>query len=59
MDIGRGHLPIDALARALESKSRADLGVTAPAEGLYLASVELSEWGSDRWPEPIPDADRI
>lgn len=38
--IGQGKLPEDCLARALESGSRLDLGITAPACGLELTRVE-------------------
>ena len=37
--IGQGKLPEDALARALESGDRLDLGITAPAHGLTLMEV--------------------
>ena len=38
--VGQGKLPMDCLQRALESKDRLDLGVTAPASGLELTRVE-------------------
>ena len=40
--VGQGKLPPDCLARALESKNRLDLGVTAPAHGLELTRVEYA-----------------
>lgn len=40
IDVGHGRLPADCIARALESKNRLDLGVTAPACGLELTKVE-------------------
>lgn len=40
IDVGHGRLPEDCIARALESKNRLDLGVTAPACGLELTKVE-------------------
>ncbi len=40
IDVGHGRLPEDCIARALESKNRLDLGVTAPACGLELTRVE-------------------
>lgn len=43
VDIGRGKLPQSALQKALDSGQRSDLGVTAPAEGLYLDHVQLAE----------------
>lgn len=40
IDVGHGRLPEDCIARALESRNRLDLGVTAPACGLELTRVE-------------------
>ena len=40
IDVGHGRLPEDCIARALESKNRLDVGVTAPACGLELTRVE-------------------
>ena len=37
--IGQGKLPEDALARAIASHERLDLGYTAPAKGLTLMRV--------------------
>ena len=42
MGIGQGKLPFDCMKRALETKSRLDLGVTAPASGLELTRVEYA-----------------
>lgn len=50
VDVGRGHLPPGAMRRALESRNRADLGMTAPAAGLTLEHVELDHFGEDGWP---------
>jgi tRNA pseudouridine38-40 synthase len=50
VDIGRGHLPPDAFARALTSGLRKDLGITAPPEGLVLQEIQLTEPGLDPWP---------
>jgi tRNA pseudouridine38-40 synthase len=50
VDIGRGHLPPDTFSRALSSGLRKDLGITAPAEGLLLAAIQLSDSGKDYWP---------
>lgn len=48
VDVGRGRLAPGAIQRALASGSRDDLGVTAPAEGLYLEQVvlpsDLPQW---------------
>ncbi len=40
IDVGHGKLDKDCIARALESRDRLDLGVTAPACGLELTRVE-------------------
>jgi tRNA pseudouridine38-40 synthase len=50
VDVGRGKIPGDATRVALSSKSRFDLGMTAPAHGLCLEHVELPDWGRDPWP---------
>jgi tRNA pseudouridine38-40 synthase len=41
VDIGRRRLGAGAIASALASKDRRKLGITAPAEGLYLWSMKL------------------
>ena len=51
VDIGRGRLEPSAIERGFESKDRRDLGVTAPADGLYLEHVELATETFDAWPE--------
>lgn len=43
LDIGRGKLSCDVIARALVRRERAELGATAPASGLYLVSVLYPE----------------
>ncbi len=43
MGVGSGKLNKGAIARAIESGDRLDLGVTAPAQGLTLVSVEYPE----------------
>ena len=40
IDVGHGRLPEDCIEKALQSKNRLDLGVTAPAHGLELTRVE-------------------
>ncbi len=50
VDIGRGRLGPSMLAQALESGHRGALGVTAPADGLYLESIVLDDEGADAWP---------
>jgi tRNA pseudouridine38-40 synthase len=54
VDVGRGRLRPGAVARALASGSRADLGITAPPEGLCLEEVTLDESGTDAWPDQFP-----
>ena len=39
IEIGNGKLAPDAIARAIESGDRMDLGMTAPARGLTLLRV--------------------
>ena len=36
VDVARGHLEPGAISRAVASRDRRDLGVTAPPDGLYL-----------------------
>jgi len=43
LDVGRGRLEPSIVARALSEGSRALLGPTAPASGLYLLSVQYAE----------------
>lgn len=58
VDIGKTSLDPNAIAKALESGSRADLGVTAPASGLCLQRIwlrrafppDLSWPSSGAWP---------
>jgi tRNA pseudouridine38-40 synthase len=50
VDVGRGRRAANCTARALESLSRTDLGITAPPEGLYLDSIELDVETNDSWP---------
>ncbi len=50
VDIGRGQLAPKALVIALETRRREELGITAPADGLYLDSVVLDSAGDDLWP---------
>ena len=52
VDVARGRLDEDAITRALASKQRGDLGMTAPAHGLTLEHVELElpEGTSPPWP---------
>lgn len=47
IDVGHGKLDERCMARALESKNRLDLGVTAPACGLELTRVEYDLEGEE------------
>ena len=40
LDVGRGHLVIDQIPSILAALSRSAAGPTAPAQGLFLHSVE-------------------
>jgi len=42
IDVGHGKMDVSCIARALASKNRLDLGVTAPARGLELTRVEYA-----------------
>lgn len=50
IDVGRSRLAGGAITRALRSGSRADLGMTAPAQGLCLDRVTLDDEGREAWP---------
>ena len=50
VDVARGRLARGAIGRALASRDRRDLGITAPPDGLYLEHVELEDEGTDAWP---------
>jgi tRNA pseudouridine38-40 synthase len=52
LDVGRARLARGALARALESGRRADLGMTAPAHGLYLERIDHALELEAAWPAP-------
>jgi tRNA pseudouridine38-40 synthase len=53
VDIGQGRRDPECFARALSTGRREDLGMTAPANGLYLEHVELATQIVDRFP-PAP-----
>jgi tRNA pseudouridine38-40 synthase len=53
IDVGRGRLEPGAISRALSSGNREDLGVTAPAEGLYLERVDLPDELDQHWPHQL------
>jgi len=50
VDIGRGRLKRSSIATALASLNRADLGITAPPDGLTLFRVRLDRTFDDLWP---------
>jgi tRNA pseudouridine38-40 synthase len=50
VDVARGCLAPGTLQRALTSLRRADLGMTAPACGLYLERIEHTLQSADVWP---------
>lgn len=50
VDVGRGTCESGAVARAIKSGERTDLGMTAPPDGLYLDRIELADWGHQEWP---------
>jgi len=50
VDVARGRLAPGATQKALDTKRRADLGITAPADGLYLEHIALREEGTEAWP---------
>lgn len=51
VDVGRGHLEVEDVARALETGRREDTGQTAPPHGLTLVKVHYPDWP---WGEPEP-----
>lgn len=59
VDVGRGKLAPGAVRRAIDSGDRLDLGVTAPAGGLCLLEIALSETGTDEWPYHLDGAPAI
>jgi tRNA pseudouridine38-40 synthase len=50
VDVARGHLAEGSIARALEGRDRALAGMTAPAQGLTLETIELDSGGGASWP---------
>ena len=56
VDVGRGRIAPGSTARALASRSRLDLGMTAPSAGLCLDHVELDSWGEEAWPSRLEGA---
>jgi tRNA pseudouridine38-40 synthase len=56
VDVGRGRVQPGCFAKALVSKRREDLGMTAPAAGLCLEHIELRTPLMDRWPSSSPQS---
>ncbi len=56
VDVGRGQVAPGAFRRAIASGRRGDLGMTAPADGLYLDAAELATPVEPGWPPSVPDA---
>jgi len=55
LEVARGRRAPGAIDRGLSSKSRADLGMTAPAHGLYLEGIDHRVALEDTWPyHPVP-----
>jgi tRNA pseudouridine38-40 synthase len=55
LDVARGRRERGTIERALHGGTRSDLGMTAPAQGLYLESIEHSLALEDAWPyHPSP-----
>lgn len=50
VDVARGRLEPGSTARALVSRDRRDLGVTAPPDGLYLEELRLEDDPGLDWP---------
>jgi tRNA pseudouridine38-40 synthase len=50
LEVARGRLAPGAIARGLAGGSRSDLGMTAPAHGLYLESIEHTLAVDEAWP---------
>jgi tRNA pseudouridine38-40 synthase len=53
LDVARGRLPSGTLSRVLRGGSRSDLGMTAPADGLYLEQIDHRLALSDVWPAAV------
>jgi len=51
LDVGRGYMDIERIPAILAARSRAAAGPTAPAQGLFLYSVEYDEQGQNETTE--------
>lgn len=56
VDVGRGKLEPGAISRALAHGDRLMLGMTAPAAGLFLDSIELDVEIVEKWPYHLDGA---
>lgn len=56
VDVGRGRVAPGAVTRAIHSGNRLDLGMTAPAAGLYLDHIQLDDTGTNEWPYHLDGA---
>ncbi|HET9960405.1 MAG TPA: tRNA pseudouridine(38-40) synthase TruA [Polyangiaceae bacterium] len=54
VDVGRGRLDPGVIGRAIASKRREDLGITAPPDGLFLDRIELDEAPGECFPPREP-----
>lgn len=52
LDIGLGRMDKSCIESAFESRQRKELGVTAPAKGLYLARVQYADFDTDDFIKP-------
>ena len=59
VDIVRENRDPSAIRRAIRSGDRLDLGMTAPAAGLYLERIDLAEGGTDEWPYHLDGEPRV
>jgi tRNA pseudouridine38-40 synthase len=50
VDVARGSLRPGAVSRGITTGDRSVLGMTAPPDGLYLATLDLDDEGQDNWP---------
>jgi len=50
LDVARGRLAPGILEKALDGGTRVQLGMTAPAHGLYLESIDHELAPADAWP---------
>ncbi len=56
VDVGRGKRQPGAVERALQSGDRLELGMTAPAAGLFLEAIDLDVAVHEQWPYHLDGA---